>query len=120
MKRQPAALFVRNTLLCLCLAMPAVAPAQTPLSDCEGIPRLAANIMVDRHRNADIMLMINKMNAELSDQGDLLTWANAMVDMAWAQPIAAGPEAQAQQIAEFQAVWLQRCEARRPGATPQQ
>jgi hypothetical protein len=42
-----------------------------------------------------------------------------MIDMAWAQPIAAGPEAQAQRIAEFQTLWLQRCEARRPGATPQ-
>jgi hypothetical protein len=119
MKRQPAALFVRHTLLCLSLALPAVASAQMPLSDCEGIPKLAANIMVDRHRNADIMLMINKMNAELSDQGDLLTWANAMIDMAWAQPIAAGPEAQAQQLQEFQTLWRERCEARKPGATPQ-
>jgi hypothetical protein len=119
MKRQPAALLIRTTLLCLALALPAVASAQMPLSDCAGIPGLAANIMLDRHRNADIMLMINKMNAELSDQGDLLTWANAMIDMAWAQPIAAGPEAQAQRIAEFQTLWLQRCESRRPGATPQ-
>jgi hypothetical protein len=118
MKRQPATLLIRNTLLCLSLAFPAVASAQMPLSDCAGIPGLAANILLDRHRNADIMLMINKMNAELSDQGDLLTWANAMIDMAWAQPIAAGPEAQAQKIAEFQALWLQRCEARRPGANP--
>lgn len=119
MKRQPAALLIRITLLCLPLALPAVASAQTPLSDCEGIPKMATNIMVDRHRNADIMLMINKMNAELSDQGDLLSWANAMVDMAWGQPIASGTEAQAKQIADFQALWLQRCEARRAGATPQ-
>jgi len=118
MKRQHATLLFRNTLLCLSLALPPVASAQTPLSDCEGITALAANIMVDRHRNADIMLMINKMNAELSDQGDLLSWANAMIDMAWAQPIAAGPEAQAQQLQEFQALWSARCEARRPGASP--
>lgn len=114
MKRQPAALPIRITLLCLSLVLPPFVSAQTPLSDCEGIPKLAANIMVDRHRNADIMLMINKMNTELGDQGDLLSWANAMVDMAWGQPIAAGPEAQARQIAQFQAHWLQRCEARRP------
>ncbi len=93
-----------------------LAQAQTPLPDCEPVAALASTIMVERHRNADIMLMLNKMTAEYSDQSDLLTWATAMVDSAWAQPIAQGPEAQTQQVAQFQEQWRQRCEARRQTA----
>ncbi len=89
------------------------AQAQTPLADCQPVAALASTIMVERHRNADIMLMLNKMTAEYSDQSDLLTWATAMVDSAWAQPIAQGAEAQTQQVAQFQEQWRQRCEARR-------
>lgn len=92
------------------------AQAQTPLADCAPVAALASTIMVERHRNADIMLMLNKMTAEYSDQSDLLTWATAMVDSAWAQPIAQGPEAQTQQVAQFREQWLQRCEARRQTA----
>jgi len=92
------------------------AKAQTPLADCAPVAALASTIMVERHRNADIMLMLNKMTAEYSDQADLLTWATAMVDMAWAQPIAQGADAQTQQVAQFRDQWLQRCEARRQTA----
>jgi hypothetical protein len=92
------------------------AQAQTPLADCAPVAALASTIMVERHRNADIMLMLNKMTAEYSDQSDLLTWATDMVDSAWAQPIAQGPEAQTQQVAQFREQWLQRCEARRQTA----
>lgn len=92
------------------------AQAQTPLADCQPVAALASTIMVERHRNADIMLMLNKMTAEYSDQSDLLTWATAMVDSAWAQPIAQGAEAQTQQVAQFREQWLQRCEARRQSA----
>lgn len=98
----------------LSLSMLNAANAQIPLESCEDIPKLAVDVMVSRHRNADIMLMLNKLNADLSDHNELLSWAQAMVDMAWAQPIAATPETQAQQVQDFEAMWSARCEARRP------
>lgn len=98
----------------LSLSMLNAANAQIPLESCEDIPKLAADVMVNRQRNADIMLMLNKMNADLSDQNELLSWAQAMMDMAWAQPIAATPEAQVQQVKDFEALWIARCDSRKP------
>jgi hypothetical protein len=118
MKRLLAQGRVASVLLALTLSagLPHTAQAQMPLSDCAPVASLAATIMTERHRNADIMLMLNKMTAEYSDHAELLTWATAMVDSAWAQPIAQGAEAQTQQVAQFREQWLQRCEARRTAA----
>jgi len=109
---------VASVLLALTLGAGLQTPAQAqmPLPDCAPVASLAATIMTERHRNADIMLMLNKMTAEYSDHAELLTWATAMVDSAWAQPIAQGAEAQTQQVAQFRDHWLQRCEARRTAA----
>lgn len=116
MKRSLAQGIGASALLAFTLGagLPQAALAQTPLADCAPVAALAGTIMVERHRNADIMLMLNKMTAEYSDQADLLTWATAMVDSAWAQPIAQGAQAQTQQVAQFRDQWLQRCETRRP------
>lgn len=90
--------------------------AQTPLESCAGVPELAADVMRSRQVNYDIMLMLNRMSSELTDHIELVSWAEAMIDMAYSQPAATTPEARAAQVTEFQALWQQRCISKRPGA----
>lgn len=88
--------------------------AQAPLESCSEIPALAADVMRSRQINYDIMLMLNRMGAELSDHFELMTWAQAMIDMAYSQPIAASPEARSQQVTDFQTLWQARCVGKIP------
>lgn len=83
--------------------------AQTPLESCAEVPELAASVIANRQMNADIMLMINKMNGELNDNPALLSWAQAMIDMAYGQPVPPTQEARAQQVEEFRTLWNERC-----------
>ncbi|MES3007494.1 MAG: hypothetical protein V4751_06965 [Pseudomonadota bacterium] len=83
--------------------------AQPPLESCTEVPDLAANVMASRQMNADIMLMINKMNGEFNDDPALLSWAQAMIDMAYGQLVPATPEARTQQVEEFRTLWNERC-----------
>ncbi len=83
--------------------------AQPPLENCTEVPELAASVIANRQMNADIMLMINKMNGDLNDNPALLSWAQAMIDMAYGQPVPPTPEARAQQIEEFRTLWHERC-----------
>lgn len=80
--------------------------AQTPLESCEDIPTLAGEVMASRQVSYDIMLMINRFADVYADRTDLLSWAQAMIDMAYAQPIAAD---RVQQVEEFKALWSERC-----------
>lgn len=83
--------------------------AQPALEDCTEVPKLAADVMARRQVNYDIMLMINRMNGELNDNSELLRWAEAMIDMAYSQGVAATPEERAKQVQDFQTLWLERC-----------
>ncbi len=80
--------------------------AQTPLESCEDIPALAADVMTSRQVSYDIMLMINRFTDTYADRIDLLSWAQVMIDMAYAQPIATD---RVQQVEEFKALWSDRC-----------
>lgn len=82
------------------------AVAQTPLESCEDIPALAADVMTSRQVSYDIMLMLNRFTDVYADRTDLLSWAQAMIDMAYAQPIAAD---RVRQVEEFKALWSERC-----------
>lgn len=95
------------------LAMLAAGPvfAQVPLNSCEEIPELATFVMARRQVNYDIMLMINYMNAEYSDYPELMSWAQAMIDMAYTEPVSGDPQARQAQVEAFKARWLERCEA---------
>ena len=88
--------------------------AQAPLENCGEIPKLAADIMTSRQMNADIMLMINKMNGEFNDHPEMLSWAQAMIDMAFAKQVSTAPEARAQQVKEFEMLWNERCLLKNP------
>ena len=87
---------------------------QTPLASCTEVPQLAADIMRNRQVNYDLMLMINRMSSELNDNTALVGWAEAMIDMAYSQPIATSPEARAQQLEDFQNLWQERCISKLP------
>lgn len=82
------------------------AVAQVPLESCEDIPSLAADVMTSRQVSYDIMLMLNRFTDVYADRTDLLSWAQAMIDMAYAQPIASD---RVQQVDEFKALWSERC-----------
>jgi hypothetical protein len=84
--------------------------AQTPMESCTEIPALAEDVMKSRQVNYDIMLMINRLGAELSDHFELMSWAQGMIDMAYSQPIASTPEAREQQVEDFKTLWLERCQ----------
>lgn len=90
--------------------------AQTPLESCAEVPQLAADVMRSRQVNYDIMLMLNRMSSELTDHIELVSWAEAMIEMAYSQPSATTPEARIQQVEAFQSLWLQRCVGKMPGA----
>ena len=98
-------------LICALLTMGFASAAfgQSTLESCEKVPELAADVMRNRQVNYDIMLMLNRMSGELTDHTELLSWAEAMIDMAYAQPNATTPEARAAQVEDFKAVWLERC-----------
>lgn len=98
----------------LSLGFATCALAQTPLDSCTEVPELAADIMRNRQVNYDIMLMINRMSSELNDNTALVGWAEAMIDMAYSQPIATSPEARNQQVEEFQSLWQERCISKMP------
>ncbi len=98
-----------SIIAALSIGMTGSAFAQTPLESCTEVPELAASIIVNRQMNADIMLMINKMNGELNDNPALLSWAQAMIDMAYGQPVPPTQEARAQQVEEFRTLWNERC-----------
>lgn len=83
--------------------------AQPALKSCDEVPQLAADVMKSRQVNYDIMLMLNRMSSELFDRIELVGWAEAMIDMAYSQPIATTPEARAQQVEAFQTLWNERC-----------
>ncbi len=93
----------------LSIGMSASVLAQTPLESCTEVPELAASVIANRQMNADIMLMINKMNGELNDNPALLSWAQAMIDMAYGQTVPPTQEARAQQVEEFRTLWNERC-----------
>lgn len=90
--------------------------AQAPLESCSEVPELAADVMRSRQVNYDIMLMINRMSGELSDHIELLSWAEAMIQMAYSQPIATTPEARIAQVEDFQTLWQERCMSKTPEA----
>jgi|GEM_PF-2535189 len=83
--------------------------AQAPLESCTEVPELAADVMRNRQVNYDIMLLINRMNGELTDHAELMSWTQSMIDMAYAQPSATTPETRKQQVEDFQALWQARC-----------
>ena len=49
------------------------------------------------------------MNGELNDNPALLSWAQAMIDMAYGQTVPPTQEARAQQVEEFRTLWNERC-----------
>ncbi len=83
--------------------------AQSPLESCAEIPALAADVMSRRQVNYDIMLMINSINSQLNDHPELLSWAQVMIDMAYAQDVDPSQEVRAQQVQDFQTLWNERC-----------
>ncbi|MDP1933190.1 MAG: hypothetical protein Q8L60_17205 [Gammaproteobacteria bacterium] len=83
--------------------------AQAPLENCAEIPNLAADVMIRRQVNYDIMLMINNINSQLNDHPELLSWVQTMIDMAYAQAVDSSEEARAQQVRDFQTLWNERC-----------
>lgn len=93
----------------LTLGFTSAALAQSALESCTEVPELAADVMRNRQVNYDIMLMLNRISGELTDHVELLSWAQAMIDMAYAQPSATTPEARAQQVEDFAALWQERC-----------
>lgn len=102
------------TAMSLCLAFPAL--AQSPLDSCDEIPALAADVMNRRQVNYDIMLMINSINSAMNDHPELLSWVQAMIDMAYAQAVDTSPEVRAQQVKDFQTLWIERCTKQLPGS----
>ncbi len=98
-----------SIIAALSIGLTSSALAQTPLESCTEVPELAASVITSRQMNADIMLMINKMNGELNDNPALLSWAQAMIDMAYGQPVPPTQEARAQQVEEFRTLWNERC-----------
>lgn len=98
-----------SIIAALSIGLTGSALAQTPLESCTEVPELAASVITSRQMNADIMLMINKMNGELNDNPALLSWAQAMIDMAYGQPVPPTQEARAQQVEEFRTLWNERC-----------
>lgn len=101
----------RLTISMLALLAAGPAFAQPPLNTCEEIPDLATLVMTRRQVNYDIMLMINYMNAEYSDYPELMTWAQAMIDMAYTEPMQEDPELRQKQLKDFVKRWQERCEA---------
>ncbi len=101
-----------SALLALMLSTQSV--AQSPLESCEEIPGLAAQIISRRQINYDIMLMLNYIGGEFTDHPELQSWAQAMVDMAYAQPIPPEPDARTTQVETFVALWTRRCEESLP------
>lgn len=95
------------TALSVWIATPAF--AQAPLESCAEIPALAADVMNRRQVNYDIMLMINSINSSMNDHPELLSWVQAMIDMAYAQAVDESPEVRAQQVIDFQTLWNERC-----------
>ena len=93
----------------LTMGFTSAALAQTTLESCAEVPELAADVMRNRQVNYDIMLMLNRMSSELTDHIELLSWAEAMIDMAYSQPSATTPEARAQQVEDFKILWQERC-----------
>lgn len=83
--------------------------AQVPMESCSEVPAVAEDVMKNRQVNYDIMLMLNRMGSELSDHYELMTWAQAMIDMAYSQPIATSTEDRAKQIEDFKKLWNERC-----------
>ena len=93
----------------LTMGFTSAALAQSTLESCAEVPDLAADVMRNRQVNYDIMLMLNRMSSELTDHIELLSWAEAMIDMAYAQASATTPEARAQQVEDFKNLWQERC-----------
>lgn len=91
----------------LSIATPAL--AQAPLQSCAEIPALAADVMNRRQVNYDIMLLINNINSSMNDHPELLSWVQAMIDMAYAQAVDTSPDVRAQQVTDFQTLWNERC-----------
>ena len=102
----------RFIIALLSMGFTTCALAQAPLEDCAQVPELAADVMRNRQVNYDIMLMLNRMSSELFDHVELVEWAEAMIEMAYSQPIATTPEARAQQVEAFQTLWNERCIAK--------
>tara|TARA_R100001377_G_scaffold70119_3_gene45526 strand:+ start:1005 stop:1328 length:324 start_codon:yes stop_codon:yes gene_type:complete len=102
------------TIALLTLGFTSTALAQSALESCTEVPELAADVMRNRQVNYDIMLMLNRISGELTDHVELLSWAQAMIDMAYAQPSATTPEARAQQVEDFAALWQERCISKMP------
>ena len=65
-------------------------------------------IPADDANKFDVILAY-KMNGELNDNPALLSWAQAMIDMAYGQPVPPTQEARAQQVEEFRTLWNDRC-----------
>lgn len=93
----------------LTMGFTSAALAQSTLESCAEVPDLAADVMRNRQVNYDIMLMLNRMSSELTDHIELISWAEAMIDMAYSQPSATTPETRAQQVEDFKALWQERC-----------
>lgn len=90
--------------------------AQAPLESCSEVPDLAADVMRSRQINYDRMLMINRLSSGLFDHIELQSWVEAMIEMAYAQPIATTPEARTTQVESFQTLWRERCISKIPRA----
>ena len=104
----------RLIIAVLSLGFASCALAQAPLESCARVPELAADVMRSRQVNYDIMLMINRMSSELAEHAELQSWSEAMIEMAYAQPIATTPEARTLQVEAFQTLWQERCESKMP------
>lgn len=96
-------------IVLMTMGFTSAALAQSKLESCAEVPDLAADVMRNRQVNYDIMLMLNRMSSELTDHIELLSWAEAMIDMAYSQVSATTPEARAQQVEDFKALWQERC-----------